>query len=488
MSFQMIALLVFRSAAVRYTCNHDQFIRGFNITKVSGVRQRPRLRSARESIRVFFDYTYIDNPELLGEHGYCSHAGDYVLDDDENTTCQSADLVTDAKREVVKQTFNNLKVYLEETLKVDRMMDAYNLTSEFRRVSRDMTDGQTDLFITLYPTPFGEGSAVLATARAVNAELEFGRPIQGETNINFAALPAFASDFTSPPGDRGFFEVALHETCHVLGISGNLWQIWYNPETDDLWGDAIPMYNFSKLGKTFTILHTPKLHKLMAERWGIEYFDNNPNYPVGVELEDGGGDITAGSHWESRVFYTELMVGATVGYARISHVTLTALEDTGWYDVDFSRAEMHEWGNYKSILGKSRSEFQNFATGIPVKNWPDHYLIKNISEIPDPSAQEFNLISCTFDHRAVGVVLGEKRQNCTTNENECQYPEMSVSRVLRSQWTWLLRGRSFRLSAHNCSTFQFINDVYLEGYGECEPSVDVRKAAFDNWHFVRRML
>ena len=417
----MFALLVFCSAAVQFTCNHNQLIRGFNLTETGTARHGPRLRGARESIRVFFDYTYIDNPELLGSHGYCSRVGDYVMVGSSFTFCQNGDIVTDAKREVVKTTFNNLKAYLEETLKVDRVTYEYNLTSNYRMVSRSTTDGKTDLFITLYPYPFGAGSTTLASALAVATEVGSSRPLQGATNINFARVPAYASDITTP-GDRNFFEIALHETCHILGISGHLWEKWRNPEGEG-WGDKLPKYNFTKLGKTFNILHTPKLHQLMANRWGIEYFDDNPNYPVGVELEDAGGPGTLGSHWEFRVFFTELMVGATVGYARISDVTLTALEDTGWYDVNYSRAEMHEWGNYKSILGKSRSEFRDFAAGQPVKTWPDHYLIKNVSQIPDPSAQQFSVRGCTFDHRAVGIAAGMKRETCTNNESQCQYPE-----------------------------------------------------------------
>ena len=248
--------------------------------------------------------------------------------------------MNETKKKVIKETFENVKVYVQGLLKVDRVTEPFQLLTHLGPVSRNETAGNTDLYVTLYPKPYGAGSNTLAQATAVSIDQTTMRPIQGLTYVNLAAMPAQSSDF-STTGDRQFFEVAFHELCHVLGIGGNFFQYWLD-ENGQPWGqDKVPMCSYTKHGKTFKFLHTPKLHKLMVDRWGVEKFHE---CPAGVEIEDFGGTGTAGSHWKLRTFMTEIMVGTTLGYSRISDVTLTALEDTGWYDVDHSRAEMLEWG------------------------------------------------------------------------------------------------------------------------------------------------
>ena len=51
----------------------------------------------------------------------------------------------------------------------------------------------------------------------------------------------------------------------------------------------------------------------------------------GAELEDQGGDGTALTHWEKRIFQDEAMTG-TVHTAQPSYsrITLALLEDSGW--------------------------------------------------------------------------------------------------------------------------------------------------------------
>lgn len=52
----------------------------------------------------------------------------------------------------------------------------------------------------------------------------------------------------------------------------------------------------------------------------------------GAKLEDEGGSGTAGSHWESRMFMGEIMVGKSAASSRdvLSNVTLALAEDSGW--------------------------------------------------------------------------------------------------------------------------------------------------------------
>ena len=59
---------------------------------------------------------------------------------------------------------------------------------------------------------------------------------------------------------------------------------------------------------------------------------------AGAELEDQGGDGTALTHWEKRIFQNEAMTG-TVNTAKpvYTRLTMALLEDSGWYYPDYSR-------------------------------------------------------------------------------------------------------------------------------------------------------
>jgi hypothetical protein len=103
----------------------------------------------------------------------------------------------------------------------------------------------------------------------------------------------------------------------------------------------------------------------MAERLVIEYFENNENWPIGVESEDTGGTGTAGSHWEGRKFYSELMIGTAFGSGSISPVSLAALEDMGWYWANMSLAEPLLRGDYRAIIGATPADFAGFVTQLP---------------------------------------------------------------------------------------------------------------------------
>jgi hypothetical protein len=227
----------------------------------------------------------------------------------------------------------------------------------------------------------------------------------------------------SLPADRTRFDTYVHETMHVLGISGaSMIQRWINPVTHAPYyqNGAAPFYSFvhpQYPGKTFLILNTPKISAFLTERWGVNCFFGNPAWPMGAEWEDSGGSGTAGAHLEDRVFFTEVMGPVNYGIRSHSDVTLTLLEDTGWYDVNYTKAEFYGWGNWRSIGGATRQQFSMFPYGEPQLHWPAHYLMRTYSEM--------NLDEgvCAPDLRATGRAAVLATRNCgTRTDNECAYP------------------------------------------------------------------
>ena len=53
----------------------------------------------------------------------------------------------------------------------------------------------------------------------------------------------------------------------------------------------------------------------------------------GALLEQDGGGATNGSHWESTIFQSEIMIGASAAVERrvLSPITLGLAQDSGWY-------------------------------------------------------------------------------------------------------------------------------------------------------------
>lgn len=170
-----------------------------------------------------------------------------------------------------------------------------------------------------------------------------GRPVSGVVFVDPAKLDKLSSG------------VVAHEVIHVLGFSAwvfeNLGALSGNPSLEVL-------KTFTERGHSVKKLVTPNALRKAREHFGCDSLN-------GVELEDGGGAGTAGSHLEERIYRDELMSSlATSGYSdALSGITLGFLEDTGWYRPDYSLAEPLIWG---------KGEGCSFAL-TSCSSWSDDY-------------------------------------------------------------------------------------------------------------------
>lgn len=160
-----------------------------------------------------------------------------------------------------------------------------------------------------------------------------GRPVAGGVNFspqNFGKAQSGTEDF------RYQVNAVVHELFHALGFSSSLFGQWRNSQGEPY--DSVTQ-TFNERNRTITKLVTPAALKKAREFFGC------PNLN-GVELEDQGGQGTAGSHWEKRILNQDFMTGVGVygDYAAKSAVTLAAMEDSGWYRANYSAAETLYWG------------------------------------------------------------------------------------------------------------------------------------------------
>jgi len=88
---------------------------------------------------------------------------------------------------------------------------------------------------------------------------------------------------------------------------------------------------------------------------------------IGAPLENGGGDGTTNSHWESQHLNFEYMIGTqATSQVYVSKFTLALLEDSGWYRVD------HDYvGDVYSFGQNSDCDF--FNDNAVCNNWPQWY-------------------------------------------------------------------------------------------------------------------
>jgi hypothetical protein len=194
----------------------------------------------------------------------------------------------------------------------------------------------TIMFVTLRPTV----TNVLGWATTCLTELAYSRPIMGHLNLSpliFAESKALQ------------LGVAIHETTHALGFSSNRFDSFIDQSGNKRKNVVVPVStsftdsNKKVNTKTIQMITTPEVLNQAKQ-----HFDCNTT--TGVPLEELGGSGTAGSHWEKRSFMNELMVGS-VGWFNpsesfaISQFTLALLQDSGWYQSNFSYATPLLWGN-----------------------------------------------------------------------------------------------------------------------------------------------
>ncbi|KAL9270183.1 Leishmanolysin-like peptidase-like protein [Drosera capensis] len=117
---------------------------------------------------------------------------------------------------------------------------------------------------------------------------------------------------------------------------------------------------------------------IMHSRYHYGAFSENF---TGLELEDGGGRGTSGSHWEKRLLMNEIMTGSVDTRSVVSAMTLALLEDSGWYKANYSMADRLDWG---------RNQGTEFVT-LPCNQWKGAYHCNNTQ-----------LSGCTYNREAEG--------------------------------------------------------------------------------------
>ncbi|KAK9165605.1 hypothetical protein Scep_000796 [Stephania cephalantha] len=229
-------------------------------------------------------------------------------------------------------------------------------------VEEGVSNADLVLLVTTRPTT----GNTLAWAVACERD-QWGRAIAGHVNVAPRHLTAEAQTLLSA--------TLIHEVMHVLGFDPHAFA-HFRDERKRRRNQVTVQAMDEKLGRMVTRVVLPRV--IMHSRYHYSAFSENF---TGLELEDGGGRGTSGSHWEKRLLMNEIMTGSVDTRSVVSKMTLALLEDSGWYRANYSMADRLDWG---------RNQGTEFLTS-PCNLWKGAYRCNTTQ-----------LSGCTYNREAEG--------------------------------------------------------------------------------------
>ncbi len=155
--------------------------------------------------------------------------------------------------------------------------------------------------------------------------------------------------------------VATHEVGHVLGVDSNLFLFFRDPTTGEplvprpfqeklvtcVDGNTLSRYfpeenvlksGTNSVGQLYYDLVTPRVTTVARNQFNCQSLN-------GARLENQQGGGCTGSHFDERLFFSELMGPVFSGTSDIlSPLTLALLEDSGWYQVYYESSQVSPFG------------------------------------------------------------------------------------------------------------------------------------------------
>ncbi|XP_036406985.1 leishmanolysin-like peptidase 2 [Megalops cyprinoides] len=149
-------------------------------------------------------------------------------------------------------------------------------------------------------------------------------------------------------------QTVIHELFHTLGFSKELFSTWKDCSNSPHIGVGCSprgqVTNTDEAGQvriyTQSVIRALQTHLRSSD----------PQLGGPLENQDGVGSGFS-SHWEARVLQGSIMAAALADpvMVRIDPVTLAALQDTGWYSVNYNNMQALEWGEGQGALFGSLS-------------------------------------------------------------------------------------------------------------------------------------
>ncbi|XP_074565575.1 LOW QUALITY PROTEIN: uncharacterized protein LOC141822056 [Curcuma longa] len=304
----------------------------------------------------------------------CTPNGDRPVSADCWYNCTLEDISGEDKKQRLKKALGQTAEWFRRALAVEPVKGNLRL-SGYSACGQDggvqlpheyVEDGVADTDLVLLVTTRPTTGNTLAWAVACERD-QWGRAIAGHVNVAPRHLTAEAETLLSA--------TLIHEVMHVLGFDPHAFAHFHDERKRRRSQVTVQVMD-EKLGRAVTRIVLPRV--VMHARYHYGAFSENF---TGLELEDGGGRGTSGSHWEKRLLMNEIMTGSVDTRSVVSEMTLALLEDSGWYQANYSMAERLDWG---------RNQGTEFVTS-PCNHWKGAY-----------QCNTTQLSGCTYNREAEG--------------------------------------------------------------------------------------
>ncbi|KAL6511725.1 hypothetical protein OROGR_021322 [Orobanche gracilis] len=195
-------------------------------------------------------------------------------------------------------------------------------------VEEGVANADLVLLVTTRPTT----GNTLAWAVACERD-QWGRAIAGHVNVAPRHLTAEAETLLSA--------TLIHEVMHVLGFDPHAFAHFRDERKrrrtrcyslqNKPWMKILTNNNKSGASSSYHALALPLwvIRVPIEKDLTISYNQAFSENFTGLELEDGGGRGTSGSHWEKRLLMNEIMTSSVDTKSVVSKMTLALLEDSG---------------------------------------------------------------------------------------------------------------------------------------------------------------
>ncbi|PWA76931.1 EGF-like, conserved site-containing protein [Artemisia annua] len=365
--------------------------KGRSLLGISEVSSVPK--NAKQPIRIYLNYDAVGHSPArdcrnvgdivkLGEPPGASYLGTPTCNPNNDPpvlgdcwyNCTSDDIAGEDKRHRLRRALGQTADWFRRALAVERVRGNLRL-SGYSACGQDggvqlpreyVEEGVADADLVLLVTTRPTTGNTLAWAVACERD-QWGRAIAGHVNVAPRHLTAEQETLLSA--------TLIHEVMHVLGFDPHAFT-HFRDERKRRRSQVTEQAMDEKLGRTVTRVVLPRVVMHSRHHYGT-YSENF----TGLELEDGGGRGTSGSHWEKRLLMNEIMTGSVDTRSVVSKMTLALLEDSGWYQANYSMADHLDWG---------RNQGTDFVTA-PCNQWKGAY-----------HCNTTQLTGCTYNREAEG--------------------------------------------------------------------------------------
>ncbi|KAE9457065.1 hypothetical protein C3L33_11022, partial [Rhododendron williamsianum] len=259
------------------------------------------------------------DPPILGDCWYNCTSDDISVDDKKHRLRKFQKIDTNYRNSLI-QALGQTADWFRRALAVEPVKGSLRL-SGYSACGQDggvqlpreyVEDGVADADLVLLVTTRPTTGNTLAWAVACERD-QWGRAIAGHVNVAPRHLTAEAETLLSA--------TLIHEVMHVLGFDPHAFA-HFRDERKRRRSQVTEQALDEKLGRQVTRVVLPRV--VMHSRYHYGAFSENF---TGLELEDGGGRGTSGSHWEKRLLMNEIMTGSVDTRSVVSKMTLALLEE-----------------------------------------------------------------------------------------------------------------------------------------------------------------